>query len=83
MKDRVHVFDVIKNFFTKIKNQFSVTPKCLRTDNALKFIRSRILSYYASLDVIHQITCPHTSQQNGMIECKYRHILDVTRTIML
>ena len=42
LKDRVHVFDVGKIFFIEIKNQFSVTPKCLRTDNALEFIQSEI-----------------------------------------
>ena len=73
LKDRVHVFDVIQNFFTEIKNQFSVTPKYLRTDNALKFIQSGIQSYCASLGVIHQTTCLHTSQQNSVIERQHRH----------
>ena len=61
LKDRSHIFDVLKNFITEIKNQFGVTPKCLRTDNTLEFIQSSVQSYYASLDIIHQTTCPRTS----------------------
>ena len=56
------MFDVLKTFITEIKNQFDVTPKCLRTDNALEFVQSSVQSYCASLSIIHQTTCPHTSR---------------------
>jgi transposase InsO family protein len=32
--------------------------------------------------IIHQTSCPHTSQQNGVAERKYRHLLDVARTLL-
>ena len=80
LKDRSHILDVLKVFFNEIKNQFTVTPKCLRTDNALEFIQSSIQSYCASLGMIHQTTYPHTFRQNGVAERKHRHF---TRTIML
>ena len=38
LKDKVSVLDVVKFFFAKIINQFSVTLKILRTDNALEFV---------------------------------------------
>ena len=62
LKDRSHILDVIKNFFNEIINQFSVTPKCLRTNNDLEFVQSGIQSYCTSLEVIHHTTCRHTSQ---------------------
>ena len=83
LKDRSHIYNVLKTFITEIKNQFDVTPKCLYTDNALEFVQSKVESYYASLGIIHQTTCPHTSQQNGVAEHEHKHILDVTCTIML
>lgn len=61
LKDCNRILDVIKNFFNEIINHFSVTPKCLRTDNVLEFVQSGIQSYCASLGVIHQTICPYTS----------------------
>ena len=83
LKNRSHVIDVLKTFIIEIENQFTITPKCLHTDNAIEFVQSSIQSYCAFLGLIHQTTCPHTSQQNDVAERKHRHILDVTRTIML
>ena len=43
-----HILDVIKFFFNEIINQFSITPKCLRANNALEFVQSGIQSYCVS-----------------------------------
>ena len=83
LKDRSRVYEVLKNFMVEIKNQFDITPKILRTDNALEFIQHQITSYCASLGILHQTSYPYTSQQNGIAERKHRHILDVTRTLMV
>ena len=82
LKNRGHIYDVLKSFITEIKNQFDVISKCLRTDNVLEFVQFRVESYCVSLGVIHQTICFHTSQQNKIAERKYRHILDVTYIIM-
>ena len=74
---------VVKQLLAEIKNQFLVTPKCLGIDNALEFVQNDFQSLYTSLDIIHQITCPHTSQQNDATERKHRHILDVACTSMM
>ena len=36
-----------------------------------------------SYDIVHQLTCPGTSQQNGRAEQKLRHILNTVRTLLL
>ena len=33
--------------------------------------------------IVHQTTCPYTSQQNGVAERKHRHLLDMVRTLLL
>ena len=36
-----------------------------------------------SYDIVHQLTCPDTSQQNGRAERKLCHILDTVRALLL
>lgn len=83
LKDRSQVLDVLKNFINEIKNQFDVIPKCLHMDIALEFVQTSVQSYCISLGILHQTTCPHTSQHSSVAERKHKHILDVTHTIML
>lgn len=40
-------------------------------------------TFFFKTRIISQKSCPHTSQQNGIAEQKHRHILDVTRTLLL
>jgi hypothetical protein len=39
-------------------------------------------NYLSSFGIIHQTTCPGTSEQNGLVERKNRHLLDVTGNLM-
>lgn len=83
LKDKDHVPNVIKKFFNEIKTKFLASPKLFHTDNVLKFVQNEIAEFYATLSVLHETTCPHTSQQNNVTERKHRHILDITRTLMI
>ncbi|KAG8489820.1 hypothetical protein CXB51_017861 [Gossypium anomalum] len=39
-------------------------------------------SLLASQGIIHCITCPHTSEQNGVVERKHRHIVNMGLTLL-
>ena len=51
----------------------------LRTDNTLKNVKNDVPLFCTKNEIIHQTSCSHTSQQNGVVERKHRHILDVAR----
>jgi len=36
-----------------------------------------------SKGILHQITCPYSPQQNGVAEGKNRHILEVTKSLLI
>ncbi|KAL0549063.1 hypothetical protein IC582_013543 [Cucumis melo] len=70
-------------FANMIRTQFSCPIKTLRTDNALEYKDSTLLSFLSQQGTLVQRSCPHTSQQNGRAERKHRHILDSVRALLL
>jgi transposase InsO family protein len=83
LRNKSEVGDVIQTFMNQIKTQFSKIVKVVRSDNPLEFCTRQLVLFYRSLGIIHQTSCPHTSQQNGVAERKYRHVLDIARTLLI
>ena len=83
LKERSEVSDVIELFHNEIKTQFSTSIRVFRTDNALEYIKNDVSLFSSKNEIIHQTSCSHTSQQNGVAERKHRHILDVARIMMI
>jgi histone deacetylase 1/2 len=48
--------------------------KCVQSDWGGEY--RRLHKYFANTGIQHQISCPHTHQQNGSIERKHRHIIE-------
>jgi hypothetical protein len=39
-------------------------------------------NFLSNHGIFHRLTCPHTSQQNGIVERKHRHILEMGLTLL-
>lgn len=66
---------LIKSFFFWVKTQFDRDIKILRADNGGEFTSLR--SFLDERGTIFQHTCAYTPQQNGVVERKHRHLLNV------
>ena len=42
-----------------------------------------MLDFYAEQGIILETTCPHTPQQNGVVERKHRHLLETARALKI
>ncbi|KAG8500677.1 hypothetical protein CXB51_002847 [Gossypium anomalum] len=44
--------------------------------------KSQALECFANQGIIHRVSCPHTSEQNGVAERKHRHIVETGLTLL-
>ncbi|XP_070011203.1 uncharacterized protein [Nicotiana sylvestris] len=55
----------------------------VRSDNALELGSSNsAIQFFSDNGIIHQTTCPYTSQQNGVVERKHKHLLETSRALL-
>nr|KYP34572.1 Retrovirus-related Pol polyprotein from transposon TNT 1-94 [Cajanus cajan] len=80
LKSKAHTLDVFKQFHAMVQNQFQLPIKAIQTDWGGEF-RS-FTSYLAQHGIHHRIICPHTHHQNGVVECKHRHIVELGLTLL-
>ncbi|GJZ02653.1 putative RNA-directed DNA polymerase [Tanacetum coccineum] len=60
-----------------------VNVKIIRSDNGTEFVNNKMSDLFTSLGIVHQTSCSYTPQQNGIVERKHRHLLNVARSLML
>jgi hypothetical protein len=65
-----------------MENHLGTSIKTLRTDCGGEYANNDFRNFCSNSGIIHQFTCPHTSQQNGVAERKHRHIVDMSLTLM-
>ena len=58
-------------FYNDIYVQFDKRIKVLPSDNALEYTQSSVASFCIGHGIIHQTSCFHTFQQNGVAERKH------------
>ncbi|XP_071918386.1 retrovirus-related Pol polyprotein from transposon TNT 1-94 isoform X2 [Coffea arabica] len=83
MKDRSELYSIFCAFVAEIKNQFGVPVRILRSDNAKEYFSTPFNTFMSKSGIIHQSSCPHTPQQNGVAERKIGHLIEIARTVLL
>jgi len=79
MKFKFETQGLLKSFITFVHTQFNCQVKIIRSDNGLKFISLK--PFLSTHGILLQNSCPYTPQQNGVVERKHRHLLNVGRAL--
>ena len=79
MEEKKEVFTRLGQFFAMVERQFSKQVKVLHSDNGTEFVCMD--NYLQNHGIVHETSCTGTPQQNGRVERKHRHILNVARAL--
>jgi hypothetical protein len=63
-------------FKNLVENFFSCRIKQLQTDNGGEYVSTMFKNFTNMNGILHRLTCPYTSEQNGISERKHRHITE-------
>ncbi|KAL6565862.1 hypothetical protein OROHE_004917 [Orobanche hederae] len=77
--DKTEVFKMFMSFIAMVERQFSQTIKIVRSDNGTEF--NCLLDYFSASGILFQTSCVGTPQQNGRVERKHKHLLNVARAL--
>ena len=83
MKNRVELYSIFHKFYAEILTQFNISICVLRRDNVREYFSAPFISFMSQHGILHQSSCAHTPQQNGVVECKNRHLIETARTLLL
>ncbi|CAM8954310.1 unnamed protein product [Rhodiola kirilowii] len=70
---------IFKNFVALVDTQYHKRIQRVRADNGTEFLPLRI--FFDAKGIIFETSCVATPQQNGRVERKHRHLLNVARAL--
>ena len=74
---------VYRLFHQMTLTQFGISNKIIRSDNGGEYFKNELTDFLHLVGTIHQTSCSQSPQQNRVVEWKNRHLLEVTRSLLL
>lgn len=71
----------LQSFFAMVSTQYQSQVKQIRSDQGQEFFHHNLQHFFREHGILHQQSCVQTLQQNGVVERKHRHLLDVARAL--
>ena len=81
-KHKSDVSTVLPNFCSRIKNQFGVSVKKFRSNNARDYFNQTLNSFFQKEGILHESSCVNTPLQNRVVERKNGDLLIKTRPLL-
>ena len=80
LKSKAETFTVFKKFKAMAELQFNTKIKNLQTDWGGEF--HPLAPFIAECGINHRLVFPHTHHQNGVVERKHRHVVELGLTLL-
>jgi histone deacetylase 1/2 len=80
LRHKSEVFSCFSDFQNLVERQFG--RKILKVQSDWGGEYQTLNSFFRRIGIEHQISCPHTHQQNGFAERKHRHIVEIGLSLL-
>ncbi|KZV38965.1 hypothetical protein F511_40717, partial [Dorcoceras hygrometricum] len=77
LKRKSDFVDAYLAFENYVARQYDKKIKKIHSDGGGEFVNARLSSHFQAEGIIHQISCPHTPEQSGMVERRHRMIREL------
>ena len=81
MKDKSEANKLLKGFIAMVRTQFEKKIKVVRSNNGSEFTSRPMQEFYFEYSILRESSYVDKPQQNGRVECKHCHILNVARAL--
>ena len=82
MKHKLEVFDKFIEFEASVTNDVGKAIGTLRTDNGGEYLSTELQNYLKEKGIRHELTVPHSPQQNGVAERMNQTLVESTRRMI-
>nr|KYP67039.1 Retrovirus-related Pol polyprotein from transposon TNT 1-94 [Cajanus cajan] len=80
LKSKAETLSVFQQFKAMAELQFNTKIKSVQSDWGGEY--RAFTSFLATNGIQHRVICPHTHHQNGVVERKHRHIVEIGLTLL-
>nr|KYP45480.1 Retrovirus-related Pol polyprotein from transposon TNT 1-94 [Cajanus cajan] len=75
-------FPTYISFEQYVKKQFNKEINIFHSDGGGEFINSKLSNHFTLTSIVHQVSCPYTPEQTGMVERRRRIIRELGMTLL-
>jgi transposase InsO family protein len=82
LRQKSDVLSCFIKFKKLVENFFSCKIKQIQTDNGGEYVSTTFKNFTNTHGILHRLTCPYSSEQNGISERKHRHITETGLSLL-
>ena len=83
MKHKSEAPEKLKQYVSKLRNQYDKKPTAIRIDNGREYINDNLVSWCRNEGIEMQRTAPYSPQQNGTAERFNRTLMELARAMLI